>query len=126
MASKHIEINNQSYDISYEIVNISNEKTIVFLHGWGSNKEIMKQGFKNELKDYKHIYIDMPGFGKSLNEQYILNTYEDACRMFGMPSRETPAVDVWFNDAENLKINAFNIHLLLVLLSSAGIIEVNL
>ena len=61
------------------------------------------------VQPLKHKY-DIP-FYLHPNEQYILNTYEDACKMFGIPPRETPAVDVWFNDAENLKINAFNIHL---------------
>ena len=61
------------------------------------------------VQPLKHEY-DIP-FYLHPNEQFILNTYEDACRMFGMTPGETPTVDVWFNDLENLKINAFNIHL---------------
>ena len=37
----------------------------------------MKQGFGTELKSMKHIYIDMPGFGKSSNE-YVLTTIDYA------------------------------------------------
>jgi pimeloyl-ACP methyl ester carboxylesterase len=33
------------FDISYDIVNPKNNDVIVFLHGWGSNKNIMKQAF---------------------------------------------------------------------------------
>ena len=123
MASKHIEINNQSYDISYEIVNISNEKTIVFLHGWGSNKEIMKQGFKNELKDYKHIYIDMPGFGKSLNEQYILYTKDYADIINEFLNKLNIKANIIAGHSFGGKVATLLKPELLVLLSSAGIIE---
>ena len=39
----------------------------------GSNKEIMKQAFGKTLPHYKHIYLDMPGFGKSNNEMILTN-----------------------------------------------------
>ncbi|QKF81421.1 alpha/beta fold hydrolase [Halarcobacter ebronensis] len=77
MALKSIKIDNKEFDISYEILNPNQEKCILFLHGWGSNKEIMKQAFSPFLKEFKHIYLDMPGFGKSSNE-YTLNTKEYA------------------------------------------------
>jgi len=65
MAVKQITYENNTYAINYEILNPTCEKTIVFLHGWGSNKEVMKSSFSSFLKDFKHIYLDMPGFGKS-------------------------------------------------------------
>ena len=69
MAIKSINYKNKDFELHYEILNPSqSEKTIVFLHGWGSNKEVMKSGFASILKDFRHIYIDMPGFGKSPNE----------------------------------------------------------
>ena len=37
----------------------------------------MKQAFSSHLKEFKHIYIDMPGFGKSLNN-YNLTTKDYA------------------------------------------------
>ena len=73
MATKSVTIDNKSFDISYEIVNPSSKKDIIFLHGWGSNKDIMKNVFSQYLKDFRHIYIDMPGFGKSQNN-YVLTT----------------------------------------------------
>ncbi|MCG3710552.1 alpha/beta fold hydrolase [Aliarcobacter butzleri] len=73
MAIKNIVIDNKIFDISYEIINPSATKDIIFLHGWGSNKDIMKSAFSTYLKDFRHIYIDLPGFGKSPNE-YVLTT----------------------------------------------------
>lgn len=72
MALKSICIDTMKFDISYEIVNPSAKKDIVILHGWGANKEIMKNNFSNTLKEFRHIYIDMPGFGKSSND-YVLD-----------------------------------------------------
>lgn len=53
------------YDLSYEILNPNCEKTILILHGWGANKELMKQAFGNVLRDFKQVYLDLPGFGNS-------------------------------------------------------------
>ena len=75
MASKEIEYKNSRFKLAYELVNPKEEKVLIVLHGWGSNKEIMKQAFGNTLPEYKHIYLDMPGFGKSTNE--IVLTTDD-------------------------------------------------
>lgn len=75
MAAREIEYESNRFLISYDIINPSNAKAIVVLHGWGSNKEIMKQAFSKQFPDFKHIYIDMPGFGKSTNDT-ILTTQE--------------------------------------------------
>lgn len=77
MALKSITADDKKFDISYEIVNPNQDRVIVFLHGWGSNKEIMKQAFSPFLKNFKHIYLDMPGFGKSTND-YVLTTQDYA------------------------------------------------
>ena len=70
-------MDNKSFDISYDIVNPSSKHDLVILHGWGSNKEIMKQAVANTMKEFRHIYIDMPGFGKSSND-FVLTTPEYA------------------------------------------------
>ncbi len=75
MAVKEVIYKDKIFKLSYELVNPSQEKAILILHGWGSNKEIMKQAFAKELKTYKHIYLDMPGFGASNNETIL--TTED-------------------------------------------------
>jgi len=50
--------------INYELYNLDKNKPIIFLHGWGSNKEVMKV-FKDEFPNNKLLFLDMPGFGKS-------------------------------------------------------------
>ena len=54
MAVKQIQYDNKTYAINYEIINTSCEKSIVFLHGWGSNKEVMISSFSPFLKNFKH------------------------------------------------------------------------
>ena len=68
MAQKSILYKNQNFDISFEIANFHLPKILIFLHGWGSNKALMKQVFFESFKEFRHLYIDMPGFGKSKNQ----------------------------------------------------------
>ena len=65
MAIKSIQYNQHTLDISYEIVNPTAKIDIVILHGWGSNKNLMKKSFSNHMESFRHIYIDLPGFGAS-------------------------------------------------------------
>ncbi len=74
MAIKKIKVDNKEFSISYEIFNLDKRKNIIFLHGWGANKEIMKI-FKDYFDDFRLVFIDMPGFGKSSND-YVLTTYD--------------------------------------------------
>ena len=65
MAIKDVDYKDTKFRISYILHNLQQNKNIVFLHGWGSNKELMFNCFKYFFNDYRHIYIDLPGFGKS-------------------------------------------------------------
>ena len=65
MAVKEVKYGGKIYRISYEIVNPANKDVALFLHGWGANKEIMKKAFGAYFKDFRHVYVDMPGFGAS-------------------------------------------------------------
>lgn len=65
MAVKSILFNHHTLDISYEIVNPSAKIDLIVLHGWGSNKGLMKQSFSPYMDSFRHIYIDLPGFGSS-------------------------------------------------------------
>ena len=65
MAVKSIQHNQYTFDISYEIVNPEAKVDLIILHGWGSNKTIMKNSFGGYMDSFRHIYIDLPGFGKS-------------------------------------------------------------
>jgi pimeloyl-ACP methyl ester carboxylesterase len=65
MAIKSIQHNQHTFDISYEILNPEEKVDLIVLHGWGSNKNLMKQSFGSYMKGFRHIYIDLPGFGNS-------------------------------------------------------------
>jgi len=65
LATKQIIYKNQPFLINYEILNLHNNKDIIFLHGWGANKDIMKNSFSEFFSEFRQIYIDLPGFGKS-------------------------------------------------------------
>ncbi len=65
MAIKSIQFNQHTFDISYEIVNPNAKVDLIVLHGWGSNKTLMKQTFSPYMDTFRHIYIDLPGFGNS-------------------------------------------------------------
>jgi pimeloyl-ACP methyl ester carboxylesterase len=122
LASKSLTVDNKTFDISYEILNASCKKDIIFLHGWGSNKDIMKNVFSPFLKDFRHIYIDLPGFGKSPNE-YELKT-EDYVKITNefltlLNSTKDVIAGHSYGGKVATSLNPKN----LVLLSSAGILE---
>jgi len=83
MAKKSFQHDHHTYNISYEIVNPTAKHDFIILHGWGSNKEIMKQSFEAHLDTFRHIYIDLPGFGGSVNHA-VLDTqgYVDVLEVF--------------------------------------------
>ncbi len=65
MALRSIQYKQHTLDISYEILNPSAKVDLIILHGWGSNKKLMKQYFSPYMDSFRHIYIDLPGFGNS-------------------------------------------------------------
>lgn len=80
MALARIHYQGSAFPISYDLHNLSIPSprgVLVFLHGWGSNKELMKIAFGQSFGEYVHLYIDLPGFGASANEQ-ILHTHDYA------------------------------------------------
>jgi len=121
MASKEIIYKEQTFKLAYELVNPMQEEVLLVLHGWGSNKEIMKQAFGKSLPDFKHIYLDMPGFGKSNNEM-ILTTEEYAkiVQLFldALSVTATIAMGHSFGGKVSTLLNTP----CLVLLSSAGVV----
>ncbi len=122
MAIKQINYNNKTFNISYDILNPSCENTIIFLHGWASNKKIMKQAFGTHLQDYKHIYIDMPGFGKSDNE-YILTTLDYGYIIKEFLQQLNSSFDIIAGHSFGGKVATLLNPKKLVLISSAGIVE---
>ena len=65
MAVKSIQHNQHTFDISYEIVNPHAKIDVIILHGWGSSKKIMRDSFNLCMDGFRHIYVDLPGFGSS-------------------------------------------------------------
>lgn len=124
MAVREITHEGKIFSISYEVLNPSSENCIVFLHGWGSNKEIMKQAFGDHLKEYRHIYIDLPGFGKSPNVN-ILNTndYADIVKEFLTTLNLNATGLMVAGHSFGGKIATLLKPKKLILLSSAGILE---
>jgi pimeloyl-ACP methyl ester carboxylesterase len=121
MALRELVYNSLTYSISYEILNQNQSEVMVFLHGWGSNKEIMKQAFDSELDNYKLIFLDLPGFGSSSIEIPIkTDDYAKIVKLF----LETLHVDTFsvvghsFGGKVGAILNPKN----LILLSSAGIL----
>jgi pimeloyl-ACP methyl ester carboxylesterase len=126
MAIKNINYVDKFFSINYEIINNDKHEVIVFLHGWGSNKELMKNGFGNELKNFKHIYVDMPGFGKTY-EQYVLTTkdYANIVKIFLiqiLPSNPIDTISIAGHSFGG-KVATYLEPKNLILLGTAGILE---
>ncbi len=121
MASREIIYKEKHFELSYELANPSQKEILLILHGWGSNKEIMMQAFSKTLPEYKHIYLDLPGFGKSSNEM-ILTTgdYAKIVKLF----LETMGVEVKIAMGHSFggKVSTLLKPPCLVLLSSSGIL----
>ncbi|WP_457599660.1 alpha/beta fold hydrolase [Hydrogenimonas sp.] len=77
MARRQIRYKERTFDLSYDLLNPAAEKCLLFLHGWGSHKELMRQAFAKGFEGYAHIYLDLPGFGKSSGEA-VLTTHDYA------------------------------------------------
>ena len=121
MAKKELVFGTHTYELSYEFVNVQHSKTILFLHGWGSNKEIMKQAFSQTFPHYKHLYIDLPGFGlSSVNEPIATEDYASIVKAFLQELGLTPLMIVGHSFGG--KVATLLMPETLVLLSSAGVL----
>jgi len=121
MAVKKITIDNMEFDINYEIIHPKNKKDLIILHGWGSNKEIMKGAFSKVLTEFRHIYIDMPGFGKSSND-HILDTEKYALIIDKFLKDIGAKKDIVMGHSFGGKVATLLKPELLVLLSNSGIL----
>ncbi|RAX57676.1 hypothetical protein CCZ01_05150 [Helicobacter monodelphidis] len=123
MAVREVLYQGYNFSISYEILNLSSTKgDIVFLHGWGSSKEVMKQAFKDALTDYRHIYVDLPGFGASRNEMVLKSSqYAEIIQLF-LDSIGVDHSAILVGHSFGGKIAVLLKPTRIVLLSSAGIV----
>ncbi len=120
MALRKIKVDGKEFEIHYDIINPAKSKNIIFLHGWGSNKEIMKV-FSENFKDFRHIYVDMPGFGKSPNP-YVLTTFDYAKIIDTFLNELNIKKDIIIGHSFGGKVATLLKPELLVLLASAGIV----
>ncbi len=120
MALKEVTYSSINYSISYEIHNNSKKDTLIFLHGWGSSKEIMRDSFLKYLSEYKLLFIDLPGFGNS-SIIHPLNTKEYADIVDTFLQILHVEKNVIFGHSFGGKVATLLNPKVLVLLSSAGI-----
>lgn len=73
MARRDISVDSKHFSLSYKIVDNKSDSWVLFLHGWGANKELMESAFGARFKSLNHLYVDLPGFGGSDNN-FVLNT----------------------------------------------------
>ena len=74
----------KNLSVSYNRLGIENDKPLLILHGWGSNKQVMAPLAK-ELVDLRDCYIlDLPGFGNSSIPQqpWNIDDYADLIQQF--------------------------------------------
>jgi pimeloyl-ACP methyl ester carboxylesterase len=121
MASREILYKDNLFDISYEILNRDKKNDFIVLHGWGSNKEIMEQAFSKTLHNFRHIYIDLPGFGNSSNDT-VLNSIDYRNIIEQFLEQTGCNKDIVLGHSFGGKIATLLNPKLLVLLSSAGIV----
>ena len=121
MAIKEIKYGGKIYRISYEIVNPANKDVALFLHGWGANKEIMKKAFGTYFKDFRHVYVDMPGFGaSSMHGSLATKDYAKIMKSFLDELGASPKII--FGHSFGGKVATLLNPEYLALLSSAGIV----
>lgn len=63
-------------DINYTLYGNNKGSTIVLLHGWGQNIDMMKPIGNNFENNYQILILDLPGFGKSTEPSYPWTLYE--------------------------------------------------
>ena len=125
MAIRSVKYMGDEFLISYDKVTNKANKVALFLHGWGSNKELMKSVFAKTLPQFDHYYVDLPGFGNSTIPK-ALNSYEyhKVLKLFLKELNIEP--DMVIGHSFGGKIATLLNPPLLILLSSAGILRVGL
>jgi len=60
----------KNVNINYEYNDNGFDTTIIFLHGWGQNIEMMKPIADKYQNNYNTFILDLPGFGKSSEPEF--------------------------------------------------------
>jgi pimeloyl-ACP methyl ester carboxylesterase len=120
MALKTIQYKQHTFDISYDIVNPEAKVDLIILHGWGSSKNLMRQSFAKSMRGFRHIYIDLPGFGNSSCSMAL--TTEDVARIIELFMIHINAKkDIILGHSFGGKVALLLEPKILVLVASAGI-----
>lgn len=66
------------HNVKLEYISYGNKegKTIVLLHGWGQNIEMMKPIGDPFSKDYNIVILDLPGYGNSSEPPFSWSVYD--------------------------------------------------
>jgi len=121
MAIKSIQYKQHTVDVSYEILNPEAKIDMIVLHGWGSNKALMKKSFGEHMDRFRHIYIDLPGFGGSTCN-LVLQTTDYARIVELLMIHLNAQKDIIVGHSFGGKVATVLNPSVLVLLSSAGIV----
>ena len=121
MAVKPVSYRGETFRIAYDIVHPEAERDLVILHGWGSDKELMKRAFAEAFAGWRHIYVDLPGFGKSGNES-VLDTRDYAAIVSRFLEALGAEPDAAAGHSFGGKVATLLAPEKLILLSSAGIV----
>ena len=93
-------------NISY--TQIGDGETILLLHGWGQNKEMMLPLIDTLKHKYKCVLLDLPGFGKSsFNNKVTLDDYCENIHQFLKENNILPKHIVGHSFGGKLAINYF-------------------
>ncbi|WP_246043182.1 alpha/beta fold hydrolase [Fodinibius saliphilus] len=74
----------QNLSISYQRLGMDNNKPLLILHGWGSNKEVMSPLAKQLSEQRDCFVLDLPGFGNSSipHKAWNIDDYADLIQQF--------------------------------------------
>lgn len=75
---KVMKFNYKNSNVNYEYFNNNSKTSIVFLHGWGQNIQMMMPIAKPFIKKYNCLIVDLPGFGDSEEPKEIYTIYDYA------------------------------------------------
>ena len=66
----------KNININYTFYKNNSDKSLVFLHGWGQNIQMMMPIAKPFIKKYDTLIIDLPGFGQSEEPKEVWSIYD--------------------------------------------------
>lgn len=73
-----MKFNYKNSNVNYEYYNNNSKISLIFLHGWGQNIQMMMPIAKPFIKKYNCLIIDLPGFGDSEEPKDIYTVYDYA------------------------------------------------